>query len=85
MENRSRPFMTSHQLNKTAKQYQQLLVEEQSTKRDSSNLQAAISQAQSLDEVMKRMPLIPSSKEEKPQFVPVCNQGELSVKQKEIK
>ena len=61
-ENRPRPFMRSHQSNKIAEQYRQPLVEEQSIKRDSSNLPAAIGQAQSLDEVMKLMPPIPSPK-----------------------
>jgi len=62
MENRSRPFMRSHQSNKTTEQHQQPLVEEQSIKRDSLNLQATISQAQSLDEVIKLIPSIPNSK-----------------------
>ena len=85
MENRARPYMRSHQSNKTAEQHPQLPVEEQPTKRDSSNLQATISQAQSLDEVMKPMPHIPSPKEEKPNFMPICNQGEFFVKPKDIK
>ena len=57
MENQPRPFMRSHQSNKTAEEQQQPSVENQSTKRDSSNLQAIISQAQSLDVVMKPVPL----------------------------
>ena len=34
---------------------------------------------------MKPMPPIPSSKEEKLQLVPVCNQGKIFMKPKEIK
>jgi len=64
MENRLRPFMKFYQSNKTAEQPQQPQVEEQTTK-SSSNFQGAINQAQSLKEVMKPIPPIPSSKEEK--------------------
>ena len=79
MKNRPRPFMRSHQSNKTAEQYQQPPVEEQSTKRDSSNLQATIGQVQSFDEVMKPMSPIPNPKEENPQLMPICNQIEFFV------
>ena len=79
MENRPRLFMRFYQSNETAKPHQQPPAEEQSTKRDSLNLQAAISQAQSLDEVMKHIPHISSSKEEKPQLVLLWNQGEFLV------
>jgi len=34
---------------------------------------------------MKPMPPIPNSKEEKPQLMPVCNQGELFIEPIEIK
>jgi len=85
MENGPRPYMRSHQSNKTAEQHQQPPVEEQSTKKDSSSLQAIISQAQSFDEVMKHMPPIPSPKEEKPNFMPICNQYEFFVEPKDIK
>ena len=85
MENRPLPFMRLYRSNETAKPHQQPLVEEQSTERDLSNLQAIISQAQSLDEVMKPMPPIPSSKEEKSQPMLVCNQGEFFMEPKKIK
>jgi len=85
MNNWPRPFMRFYQSNETAKSYQQLSAEEQSTKRESSNLQAVISQAQSLNEVMKPIPSIPNSKEEKPQFVLVCNQSEFLVEPNENK
>jgi len=74
-----------YRLNETAKPHQQPPVEEQLTKRDSSNFQAATSQAQSLDEVMKPVPPIPSLKKEKPQLVPACNQGKFFVELKKIK
>jgi len=73
MKNRPQPFMRSHQSNKTVEQHQQPQVEKQSTKKNSSNLQVIISQAQSLNEVMKPVLPIPSLKEEKPQLVHVCN------------
>jgi len=85
VENRPRPFMKSHQSNKTTEQHQQPPVEEQSTKRDSSNFQATIIQVQSLDEVMKLIPYIPSPKEEPPKLIPVCNQDEFFVEPKKIK
>jgi len=85
MENRPRPFMRSHQSNKIAKQYQQPLVDEQSTKKDSLNLQATISQAQSIDEVIKLIPPISSLKEEQPKHMPVYNQEEFFVEPKKIK
>jgi len=84
MKNRPRPFMRSHQSNKTAEQYQQPPVEEQSTKRDSSNLQATNSQAQSLDEIIKPIPAISNLKREKPQLMPICNQGSFFVEPKEV-
>ena len=80
MENQPQPFRRSPQSNKTLEQHQQLPVKEQSTKRDSLNLRVIIRQAQSLDEVMNS----PSSKEKKPQLVPICNQGEFFVEPKEI-
>ena len=83
MENQPRLFMRFYQSNETAKPHQQPPVEEQSTKRDSSNFQATINHAQSLDEVMKPMPSISSSKEEKPQLAPACNKNEFFVKPKE--
>ena len=75
--------MRFYRSNETVKLRQQPPVEEQSTKRDSSNLQMAISQAQSLDEIMKSMTHIPSSKKEKQQLVHVCNQGEFFKEPKE--
>jgi len=44
MENRPRPFMRFYRPNETAKSHQQPPVKEQSIKRNSSNLQAVISQ-----------------------------------------
>ena len=85
MENRPRLFMRIYQSNKTTEKPQQPPVEEQSTKRDSSNFQTTINQEQSLDKVMNSMPPIPISKKEKPQLVPVCNQAEFFVEPKEIK
>jgi len=81
MEIQSRPFMRSYWSNKITEPYQQLSVEEQSTKRDSSNLQATTTRH---NEVMKPMPPIPSPKEEKPKLMLVCNQGEFFVKPKEV-
>ena len=77
--------MRFYRTNESGKPHQQLPIEKQSTKRDSSNLQMAISQAQSLDEIMKSMTHIPSSKKEKQQLVHVCNQGEFFKEPKEIK
>ena len=83
IEIQPRPFMRSYWLNETAESHQQPLVEEQPIKRDSSNLQATISQAQ-LNEVIKPMPPIPSSKEENLKLMPVCNQGEFFVEPKKV-
>jgi len=73
------------QSNETAEPHQQPPVEEKLTKGDSSNLQATISKAQSLDEVMQPIPPILSSKEEKQTFIPIWNQGEFFVKPRKIK
>ena len=64
IENQPPPFMRFYRPNETAKPHQQPPVEERSTKRESSNHQAIINQAQSLDEVMKLKPSIPSLKKE---------------------
>jgi len=71
--------------NQTTETHQQAPVEEQLTKRDSSNLQATINQVQSLDEVMQLMPPIPNLKEEKQTFIHICNQGEFFLEPKKIK
>ena len=81
----TRPFTRFYRSNKATESHQQLPVEERSIKSDSSNIQATISQTQSFNEVMKRMPPIPSSKEEKPQLMLVCNQDEFFVQPKKIK
>jgi len=73
MENQLRSYMKIYQSNETVKPHQQLPVEELLIKSNSLNLQVTISEAQSLDEVMKPMPPIPTSKEEKPQLMPIRN------------
>jgi len=57
---------------------QQSSIEEKSTKKDSSLIDIPTTDNQP-------MPPIPSSKEEKSNFMPVCNQGEFFVEPKEIK
>ena len=78
MENRPRLFMRSYRSNEIAKPHQQPSIEEKSTKGDASLIDLSATDNQF-------MPPIPSSKKEKSQLVPICNQGEFFIELKEVK
>jgi len=78
IEIRPRTFMRSYQSNETTELQKQPPIEEPSTQKDPSLIDLPATNNQP-------MPPIPSSKEKKPNFIPICNQGEFLMEPKEIK
>ena len=78
MKIRPRPFIRSYRSNKTKELQQQLPIEDPSTQEDSLLIDLPATNNQP-------MPLVPSPKEEKSNFMPICNQNEFFVEPKEIK
>ena len=78
MEIRPRPFMRMYQSNETTELQQQPPIKESSNQKNSSLIDLPAINNQ-------HMSPIPSLKEEKPNFMLICNQGEFFGKLKEIK
>jgi len=77
MEIRPPPVMRAYRSNEPAEQHQQPSIEETSTQEDSSliDLPAANNQP---------IPPIPGTREEKSEFISICNRGEFFVESEEI-